>query len=92
MMTPAQHRRNSVADSEETGPKSIKTGSENNTNFVAATFSRLKKKAGERDDSPSMHSGNGNGYANGQSDEAASDEAMTTKRSKALKKILGGLN
>lgn len=87
MMTPAQNRPQTSGD---ISTKSIKSGNDGPQNFVASTLSKLKKRNVERESTPSMHSGNG--FANGHGDDAGGDETMTSKRSKTLKKILGGLN
>jgi len=89
MMTPAQNRPHTAGN---ISTKSIKSGHENTQSFVASTLSKLKKRGAERESSPSLHNGHGNGHTNGQTEDVGGDETMTSKRSKAFKKILGGLN
>lgn len=84
-MTPAQHRPQTAG---EIGTKSIKSGLEGPQNFVASTLSKLKKRGSEKGEAVNMHNDHGNGLG----DDAGGDETITSKRSKAIKKILGGLN
>jgi len=89
MMTPAQDRPQTAGD---IGTKNVRSAHEGAQNFVTNTLSKLKKRGNDRESSPSTHSGNGIGHTNNHGDDTGVDETITSKRSKAFKKILGGLN